>query len=125
VVQKGKIARFRSVFYVFESPKREARSAKREARSAKREARSAKREARSAGHVLLTKRAARAQRGSRVHHPQGCIICAWFHHPPLYIYIYIYIYGKKKFVPTKGGLFTLCFNFVRLVHHFSVTPQHF
>ncbi len=49
----AQIARFRPVFYVFE----------------------AKREAQSAGHMLLTKRAARAQRGSRVHHPQGCIIC--------------------------------------------------
>ena len=51
----AQIARFRPVFYVFE----------------------AEREAQSAGNMLLTKRAARAQRGSRVHHPQGCIICAW------------------------------------------------
>jgi hypothetical protein len=69
VVHSGKIARFRPVFYVF----------------------GAKREAQSAGHMLLTKRAARAQRGSRVHHPQGCIICAWLAIDRC-IYIYIYIW---------------------------------
>ena len=69
----AQIARFRPVFYVFE----------------------AKREAQSAGHMLLTKRAARAQRGSRVHHPQGCIICAWLAIDRcIYIPINMFIYAQ-------------------------------
>ena len=86
----AQIARFRPVFYVFE----------------------AKREAQSAGHMLLTKRAARAQRGSRVHHPQGCIICAWLAIDRC-IYIYIYM-GKFFFVPTgivAGRSFCACLDF--------------
>ena len=76
----AQIARFRPVFNVFE----------------------AKREAQSAGHMLLTKRAARAQRGSRVHHPQGCIICAWLAIDRC-IYIYIYIYLLICLYMPRGG----------------------